>query len=183
MTRTGTVIVASVIALASQGLSMPPKVVVDDLSHLEIQRVFPTVQSMPQSLQRALARTFHQPTLSMANPTENLRNEMTPGIEPEHYYPHRAKNGEVITVGPVNPSSPDRRLLFGFETGRFLYVYYQQAHPSSAACLVFAKKVRLGRALVWGGADVRMPRYESTPRGLANRILSNRLDDSEDFFW
>ena len=73
----------------------------------------------------------------MANPTQNLRNEITPGMEPEHYYPHRTKNDERIIVGPVNPSSPDRRLLFGFETSRFFYIYYQQVHPWSAALLGF----------------------------------------------
>src|SRR5437867_13069063 len=79
MTQAAIVVTASLFGLASQGLSMPPKVVVDDLSHLKMKRVFPTVQSMPQMLQRALAKTFHQPKLSMANPTENLRNEITPG--------------------------------------------------------------------------------------------------------
>jgi len=62
--------------------------------------------------------------------------------------------------------------------------YYQQAHPWSAACLVFAKIGSKKRPpLLWGGADIRMPPYEQTPEQLRTRILKNRLDDSKNFFW
>ncbi len=73
----------------------------------------------------------------MANPTQNLRNEITPGMEPEHYYPHRTKNDERIIVGPVNPSSPDRRLLFGFETSRFFYILLSTGAPVERSLLGF----------------------------------------------
>ena len=149
MTKTTTVLLALLLGFARQGLAMPPKVVSDDFSHLQVQRVFMSVESMPKELRHGLAKIFHQATLSVANPNENLRNEITAGMEPEHYYPHRTKNGELIIVGPVNPSSPDRRLLFGFETTQFFYVYYRQAHPSSAACLVFAKGGSRKRPLLW----------------------------------
>ncbi len=174
----------ALILFPAQVLCALPTAVTEDLSHLQVLRVFNTIQSMPKGLQHALARTFQQQSLSMANPTQNLRNEITPAMEPEHSYPHRTKNGERIIVGPVNPSSPDRRLLFGFETSRFFYIYYQQAHPSNAACLVFAKiGSRKKPPLLWGGADIRMPSYEQTPEQLRTRILKNRLDDSKNFFW
>ncbi|HVD94556.1 MAG TPA: hypothetical protein VNE84_00270 [Candidatus Limnocylindria bacterium] len=183
MTKTTTVLLALLLGFARQGLAMPPKVGIDDFSHLQVQRVVMSVESMPKELRHALAKIFHQATLSVANPNENLRNEITAGMEPEHYYPHRTKNGELIIVGPVNPSSPDRRLLFGFETTQFFYVYYRQAHPSSAACLVFAKGGSRKRPLLWGGADIRMPSYAQTPEQLRTRILKNRLYDDKNFFW
>ncbi len=184
MTRKIVIVIVTFSAVASEIWARPPRDVVNDLSKMRILRVFETVQSMPEQLRHNLAGAFGQRKLSMANPSENLRNEITRGIPVENYYPHRVSADQAIVAGPVNPSSPDRRLLFGFETQEFFYVYYQRAHPWSAACLVFAKKSRLGRPLLlWGGADLRMPPYEPTPQRLAKRILKNRLDDSKHFFW
>ena len=155
----------TVAAFCAQAIGAPPKAVVDDLSHLQVRRIFTTVRSMPRDLQRALAKTFDQPKLWMASPSEAM-NEM-----------------RGIYVGLPNEKAPERRLIFAFETNYFSYVYYEEAHPWSAACLVFPMTLTKKKPLVWGGADIRMPPYERTPQGLRNRILKNRLDDSKNFFW
>ena len=120
---------------------------------------------MPGSLRRALAKTFEQSKLWMANPKEPMN-------EVRGFY-----------MGLPGEKRPDRRLILGFETDRFFYVYYEQAHPWSAAALVFAKAPDIKKPLIWGGADIRMPPYDRTREQLRTRILKNRLDDSKKFFW
>jgi hypothetical protein len=120
---------------------------------------------MPNALRHALATTFGQSKLWIANPSEPM-NEM------RGFY-----------IGLPNENRPERRLIFSFETDRFFYVYYEQAHPWSAAALVFSKVLNTKKRLVWGGADIRMPPYDRTPEQLRRRILKNRLNDSRSFFW
>jgi hypothetical protein len=155
----------AITAFCAHAFGGPPNAVVNDLSHLQVRRIFTTVHSMPRELQRALAKTFDQPKLWMASPNEAM-NEM-----------------RGIYIGLPNEKAPERRLIFAFETDRFFYVYYEEAHAWSAACVIFPKSSGNNKPLLWGGADIRMPPYERAPEGLRNRILKNRLDDSKNFFW
>ena len=165
MTKPSLLIIALLVVFALRGWAMPPKAVVDDLLNLRVKRLFTTVQSMPKPLQRALATVFGQSKLWIASPNEPM-NEM-----------------RGIYIGLPNEKEPERRLIFAFETNKFLYTYYEQAHPWSAACLVFPKALSRQLRLIWGGADIRMPPYEATLQSLRTRILKNRLDDSKNFIW
>jgi hypothetical protein len=153
------------LALSAHALGGPPKAVIEDLGRFQVSREFRSVRAMPYLLRHALAKTFEQSKLWMANPKEPM-NEM------RGFY-----------VGLPNEKRPERRLIVGFETDRFFYVYYEQAHPWSASALVFSKVRDNKKPLLWGGADIRMPPYDRTPGQLRNRILKNRLDDSKNFFW
>jgi hypothetical protein len=165
MTRKSLIIGAVLVALRVHTSANPPKAIIDDLGYFQIQGEFRSVRSLPSALQRALAKTFQQDELWMASPKEPI-NTM-----------------RGIYAGLPNEKQPGRRLIFAFETDHFFYAYYEQAHPWSAAALVFSKSFGAKKPLIWGGADIRMPPYDRTPEQLRDRILKNRLDDSKIFFW
>jgi hypothetical protein len=152
--------VALVVAIDASA-SVPPQVR-QELAHLQIVRSLPNVGALPLRLQTSLAKTFHQKSLQLGNPSDLI-------------------GGAVTYTGDPARNAPYRRLVFAFETPSFYVVYYQHGDPENAqSALVFTKRDRPPR-LAWGGADLKAP--ARSPTELAERILKGKVWDDKPYIW
>ena len=151
-----------VLAAASTASALPPPSVRQELTHLQVLRRISTVAAMPAPLKASLAKTFHQKSLQLGNPSDLI-------------------GGAVTYTGDPARNAPYRRLLFAFETPSFYVVYYQHGDPENAqSALVFTKRNHPPK-LAWGGADLKNP--AKSPQELAQRILKGKVWDDEAYIW
>ena len=144
--------------------SAPPPEVQSELSQLRVHRITHRVQSLPGSLQTALARLFEQKSLELGNPNDPI-------------------GGSVTFTGDPDRFAPYRRLIFAFDTKHFHFIYDEHGDPeNSANVLVFAKAQRGEPKFAWGGVDLRRP-FAKNPQELRSRILRGNLFDNKDFVW
>ncbi len=144
-------------------LASPPKTVVSDLAGASLGRRITSVQELPSQLKFALAGAFTQKTLDLGNPNQPI-------------------GAEIVTAG--TPHYPDRRLIFAFETPKYYVVYVEYGPPAvHASALVFDKTKSESLRFVWGGVDLRMPPFATSPGELAKRILAGKLRDDRGFIW
>src|SRR5437868_5203612 len=124
-----------ILIAASEVSAVPPPQVRQELVHLQVVRSLPSVQALPTPLKKSLAKTFHQKSLQLGNPSDLI-------------------GGAVTYTGDPARNAPYRRLVFAFETPSFYVVYYQHGDPENAqSALVFTKQDHPPR-LAWGGADL-----------------------------
>jgi hypothetical protein len=123
-----------IITAAHLSLGSPPNALIRDLDHMVAVRTFQSVAALPTSLKQALARTFDQKELELANPSNPERRSSFAQSE--------------------KPLPPARRLRFSFETKNYFIVYYDVGHPwGSAFVLAFPKEPQQEMKVSWGGAD------------------------------
>jgi hypothetical protein len=144
-------------------LARPPKALVSDLARGSFGRTITSVRQLPSPLKSALGKTFVQKTLYLGDPNQPIADELSIAGKPQY---------------------PDRRLIFAFETPNHYIVYIEYAPPAvHASALVFDKTKAESPQFVWGGVDLRMPPFATTPRGVAKLILTGKLRDERGFIW
>ena len=149
-------------AIASDASAAPPPQVRQELVQLQLVRRLPSVRSLPVPLKSSLAKTFHQKSLELGNPSDLI-------------------GGAVTYTGDPARLAPYRRLVFAFETPSFYIVCYEHGDPENAqSALVFSKRDNPPK-LVWGGADLKKP--ARSPQELAKRILNGKVWDDQAYLW
>jgi hypothetical protein len=150
------------LAAATTASALPPPSVRQELTHLQLLRTISTVAAMPAPLRASLAKTFHQKSLQLGNPSDLI-------------------GGAVTYTGDAARNAPYRRLLFAFETPSFYVVYYQHGDPENAqSALVFTKRNHPPK-FAWGGADLK--NAAKSPHELAQRILKGKVWDDAAYIW
>jgi hypothetical protein len=148
---------------ATEALALPPRQVREELANLKVKHTLPRVGTLPSPLKTSLAKTFHQRSLELGNPSDLI-------------------GGAVSYTGDPARSAPYRRLVFAFETPNFYVVYYQKGDPENAhATLIFTKRDYPPK-LAWGGADLKTDAAGS-PHELATRILKGKVWDDKPYIW
>ena len=135
------------------------------LKQAVVQHTWHSVSTMPAPLRAALASTFHQPRLELANPGERW-----------------AGNVAVINEGEKLPAG--RRLLFAFETSDLYVVYVEYSPPAvHTAVLIFDKSSRSRPAFVWGGTDLQLKPPARGAKDLIRMIGGNRFEEEAGTVW
>jgi hypothetical protein len=157
------ILLLSILLWAEIAPAAPSADILRELSSVRPQKVFRTSQSMPEALREALRTTFKQERLSLANPGEPLREN-------------------ELVIGGQKTIPPSRRLILGFETARFFFVYYQAGgYENAAKVLAFSKQPK-NLSLAWGGAAFD---YKSgaTPQWLSKQIRNHKFLDDGSYIW
>lgn len=143
----------------------PPPSVQQDLTNLGLVETVTDVARLPRNVRAALARTFHQKSLRLGNPSDRI-------------------SGAVTYPGDPDANAPYRRLIFAFRTHGFFYVYYEKGDPElSAACLAFPGLSLNSVKLIWGGADLNRG-FAKNPQQLATRVLAGKkIFDDRAYYW
>jgi hypothetical protein len=149
--------------IASSDTSASPSPQVrQELANLQVVRSFPNVRTLPALLKTSLAKTFHQKSLALGNPSDLI-------------------GGAVTYTGDPARFAPYRRLVFAFETPIFYIVYYQHGDPENAqSALIFSKRDKPPK-LAWGGADLQSA--ARSPQELVKRILKGKVWDDKPYIW
>jgi hypothetical protein len=148
----------------SQLFGALPEGPLKELMSGKIKKTITHVAGMPPPLQRALAKTFHQECLELADPGHMIGGSVTYTNDPARLAPHR-------------------RLIFAFETEKHAFIYYESGDPeNSPACVVFDIEDPQSPRFVWGGADMKRP-FAKNPRQLRAKILGAKLADNYSFIW
>ena len=147
---------------AATAFALPPPHVREELAKLHVVRSVSSVGALPAPLRTSLAKTFHQKSLELGNPSDLI-------------------GGAVTYTGDPARNAPYRRLIFAFETPSFYVVYYQHGDPENAqSALVFTKQGHPPK-LAWGGADLNAA--ARSPHELATRILKGKVWDDKPYIW
>jgi hypothetical protein len=85
--------------------------------------------NLPKRLKTALASTFGQSSLELAD--------------------HDSRLPETPFVAEGEKPGTSRRLIFGFQMGQYWFVYYEKSYPFSAAVLVYDHTSRDTNRLIW----------------------------------
>jgi len=143
-----------------------PQSILNDLSTIREERVCKTTQNFPPQIRRALARTFRQKKLEMADA----------GM------PFQQTDFAIRRAGA--PVLPTRRLIFAFETSRYFVVYYESiAVGLGANALIFRVNPSGHVTLVWGGVETDYANLAKSPHNLVRRLRLHKLIDDQPFMW
>jgi hypothetical protein len=141
---------------------LPPAELRQELTQLHRVPTITSVGALPAPLKTSLAKTFHQKSLQLGNPSDLI-------------------GGSVTYTGDPARNAPYRRLVFAFETDNFYIVYYEHGDPENAqSALAFTKRDHSPK-LAWGGADLKS--RARSPQEVATRILKGKLWDDHPYIW
>jgi hypothetical protein len=157
---------ALLIAFAATAVAKPPATVLEELQRSERRPVWTRADQLPVSLRSALAKTFEQKRLFVADARAPYQDSCS-----------------VIVVGSNYKPLPNRRLQFAFATDRYFVVYYEQGgYGHSADVLVFSRPAAGASKFIWGGAEAVMDPAR-TPAELVGRIQRGKLMDDLAYIW
>jgi hypothetical protein len=122
-------------------------------------------QMLPANVRVALAKTFQQKKLLLANPGEDFQQT------------------DFAVIKPGHAGLPTRRLLFAFRTASYFVVYYESLSAGLGAnALVFSINGKNAK-MSWGGVEVDHDKLAKNPAELMKRICNGRLISDRAFFW
>jgi hypothetical protein len=155
----------AVLGVAPAAAKAPAKVV-DDLSRARATDVATRVAQLPKPLRTALAKSFRQRALFIADAGQPF--QVT----------------DFIIIRPGQKELPFRRLIFAFRADRHFLVYYQMGgYGQSLSALVFSAPIRGRCEFIWGGVELDYEKPAKTPADLIRRIVRHKLMDHLPFYW
>jgi hypothetical protein len=164
---------ANVVAIVLLTASTPfplsaavPASIMRDLVSTRSPRVAVKSGDLPKDVQNALARTFQQKKLKLADAGEPFQRT------------------DLVTIRPGEKLLPRRRLLFGFGTSQHFVVYYESSSVGLGANALVYSTAKPGSArLVWGGVEVDHDNLAKDPDQLIRRLRRGKLIDDQPFIW
>jgi hypothetical protein len=152
-----------ILAAATRASATPPAQLRQELAQVTRRaQIVTSVAALPAPLKASLAKTFHQKSLQLGNPSDLI-------------------GGSVTYTGDPARNAPYRRLVFAFETPSFYVVYYEHGDPeNSQSALAFTKSHHPPK-FAWGGADLKS--RARSPREIATRILKGKVWDDKPYIW
>jgi hypothetical protein len=149
---------------ASAALAKLPVAFLADLPTADVQQVSTRVDQLPHPIRRALATTFHQKALFIADAGRPFQET------------------DVVLTKPGDKPLPFRRLQFAFPTSKYFVVYYESGgYGRSVAALVFSRPVLGTSKFIWGGVELADP--AKTLSELIRRIQHRKFMDHLPFIW
>jgi hypothetical protein len=153
-------------AVSPNILSAVPRQALTDLANAREYNVVRTKSQLPSKLRHALAKSFKQKYLDMADAGKPFA---------QTDFAIRHSDASVL---------PTRRLLFAFGTPTYFVVYYESNDVGLGAnALIFQISASGNATFVWGGVEKDYADLAKSPRDLVSRLQQEKLIDDRHFIW
>lgn len=162
----GILFITSFFVRVAPVLGKVPDAIKEELTTKPITQIMLQTDHLPVELRVALASSFNQKELFLANAGASFQET------------------DAVVVEAGSKPLPARRLLFAFRTGPYYVVYYESGgYGLAASALVFSAAASGHYSLLWGGVERDYDKLARTPNELIERIARDKLLDNRAFVW